>query len=72
MTNRKNGPASYDNDQQRQVGGASGEPEAAMYEKGTQMERGTAHEFSSEPVSDVGAKGGKVSDSPPGSPPAGK
>lgn len=65
MTNRKKGLAKFDNDQQR-TGAASRDPDIEMYEKGTQMERGTAHEFSSELQSEAGSKNPRVSDRPPG------
>jgi hypothetical protein len=64
MTQRKDGLAGYDNDQQRAIGAESGQP---MYEKGSAMERGTAHEFSSEQQSEVGSKDLKGSDPAPGS-----
>ena len=59
MTNRKQGTANYDNDQHRKL--AAGQ-EAELDEKGSTMERGTAHEFSTEPVSDAGAKEPKADD----------
>lgn len=62
MTNRKRGVAAYDNDQQRRVAGAADE---ASYEKGSTMERGTAHEFATEDLSQVGAKDLNIEDPPP-------
>lgn len=66
MTNQKKGLAGYDNDQQRKAAGTESD---AMVEKGSQMERGTSHEFSTEDISDSGAKDQKVIDRAPGGDP---
>ena len=66
MTNQKKGIAGYDNDPQRRVAG-QGE---GMQEKGSQMERGTSHEFSTEQISDAGAKKLETDDPAPGGKPA--
>jgi len=67
MTNQKKGLAGYDNDQQRKAAGTESD---AMVEKGSQMERGTSHEFSTEDISDSGTKDLKAVDPEPGGDPA--
>ena len=66
MTNQKKGLAGYDNDPQRRV---AGQGDKGMQEKGSQMERGTSHEFSTEQISDSGVKNLKSDDPAPGGDP---
>ena len=63
MTNRKRGLAGYDNDQHRQL--SDGFADGA-YEKGSNMERGTLHEFAAEGASDAGKKRPGATDESPG------